>query len=1411
MVRRNGTPAAAATTTTTRKRNRSQHDEEPSATVKKRRLKSSTVPESQEKPNGLRRTGNLKEASAQKETASLSSDDKAPTQPTKKAPANRTTSVYDVPDSDEDELTTAGVTPHPRRSKPAASGNAEVADETQPPKKKRGRPSKKDLEAKAKAKAKAQAQEAEAVSAKGSSTGHDARSRKPVQDKAQEVSRGKKGKVTQRGGQLPRDINGTSEESVRVPRGILTPRKQKVDEIRRPKSVAFEEALDEEEDDSSPGAKTPSKSAAKRRQEEPLETMRLNARNKNQQQASDDGNGNGDEDEDDEVCAICSKPDSEPPNEIVFCDTCDMAVHQECYGIAELPEGDWFCRNCLQEGVALSNGTGAAAKGSVVAREDQRPDIPNFDEHLRAAQRVLLDRCAGRRRIRLHGQDEAYDKAYQLVEQTVAAGEGNSMMVIGPRGCGKTTLVESIIDDLSNKHPDEFHVVRLSGFIHTDDKLALREIWRQLGKEMAVEDDLVNKTTNYADTMASLLALLSHPSEIGEAQDGVTSKSVVFVIDEFDLFATHARQTLLYNLFDIAQARKAPIAVLGLTTRIDVVESLEKRVKSRFSHRYVYLSLPKSLPAYWAVCRQGLSIDAQDMASEGIDESLEGHGAFWEWWNKRVDSLSKTQAFTDHLEAHFCSTKSVSAFLTSCILPLATLSPTAPTLRIPATAGSTVSLEPPDSKLHLLASLSDLDLAMLIAAARLDIVAHTDTVNFAMAYDEYTSLMGRQRVQSSANASVGMLALGGGARVWSRGAAGIAWERLAPPLHPYTTMSKRTVFTTITPLPPGVTRQVVLDFLHDHVEMIDLNPLVKERHPIPTPPHAEPDEVNCKWFSLTDKISYLPGVNGDVTYTCAFNALPTGVQTHCYAPAGLNIRERWTVGGFLPGEPRQPVELGLKVPPTGLYLREDVDMRCNVIMTSFVKKTLKRSHATLVERLKIRAEIAASSGTSGNAYASSSNSSGRNSRSSDSSDVSSMTTPRAELDATIPSQPYHPNPLSYHPVSTFDPPSRASSFSSSVYSVQSNSSGTGSAAWSTAAPTNSGAGTSPSLSAMSQQQHQHQQQHSGPRQPGKGEYASYQPKQPVLVPAPTAANVAPTLPEIITPSRSSSASSVPEPGTPFLRNAQHQWPLRNEAAPPTLPLQWKQTQQQQQQQHQQQQHQQSNWPLTNPRPQTQPVIQPYRPPGITTTAVSNTGFSGTTSSSSSTPWTAVQPYRPPGTHGTIPGTAPQPKPHLSDNTLWQALGGGRAPPSSQTQQARIQNARSFEKNTNTNVHAGTGTAGGVDVNASACAWAGYVFGLSSNSNSNSNSGSGASQQQQQQQQHYRPYQHGRARSEEGTASSPTTIKGHHHPDYPQMSPYYDGYLDGNGVRERSAARNGGNGTSGGVGLGVMPLRVAGVR
>ncbi|KAG7313706.1 hypothetical protein KOW79_000075 [Hemibagrus wyckioides] len=73
------------------------------------------------------------------------------------------------------------------------------------------------------------------------------------------------------------------------------------------------------------------------------------------------------------------------------------------------------------------------------------------------------------------------------------------------------------------------------------------------------------------------------------SSDKSSSQPVFFILEEFDLFAHHKNQTLLYNLLDVSQSAQAPVAVVGLTCRLDVLELLEKCEKSRFSHRQSHL------------------------------------------------------------------------------------------------------------------------------------------------------------------------------------------------------------------------------------------------------------------------------------------------------------------------------------------------------------------------------------------------------------------------------------------------------------------------------------------------------------------------------------------------------------------------------------------------------------------------------------------------------------------------------------------------------------------------------------------------------------------------------------------------------------------------------------------------------
>ena len=178
-------------------------------------------------------------------------------------------------------------------------------------------------------------------------------------------------------------------------------------------------------------------------------------------------------------------------------------------------------------------------------------------------------------------------------------------------------------------------------------------------------------------------------------------------------------------------------------------------------------------------------------------------------------------------------------------------------------------------------------------------------------------------------------------------------------------LRKKEVFTIITPIPGFIPRQLAIDILHSHSEVITLNPLVLEHKPIKAPRDAASDEFYSTWYEITERIQYIPGLgkmgSGKISFNGCFHDMPWGLQTHIYAPMNIDLRNKYRIAGNQPGvEAPEQLEMGLGAlgaPTDGLYLREDIEIKCNVTMVSFVKSQLKTASKEMVSRIIKKAEL----------------------------------------------------------------------------------------------------------------------------------------------------------------------------------------------------------------------------------------------------------------------------------------------------------------------------------------------------------------------------------------------------------------------------------------------------------------------
>ncbi|XP_057810711.1 origin of replication complex subunit 4 isoform X2 [Salvia miltiorrhiza] len=258
-------------------------------------------------------------------------------------------------------------------------------------------------------------------------------------------------------------------------------------------------------------------------------------------------------------------------------------------------------------------------------------------------------------------------------------------------------------------------VVKLNGLLHSDNNCALKEIARQVCLEHQLQ---FSKMASFDENTQFLLSILR--------ECGLAHKTIVFVLEEFDLF-TEGKQRLLYSLLDALQSVSSQAVVVGVSCRLDADQLLEKRVRSRFSHRKL-LFLPSSSEDFQRLVEHILLLP--------MDSRLPND--FRAAFNEKLLNILADEEFKGVIDQLCYSDSTVSQLLRFLFCAVCHMDLSSGSLSIENFKSALPSIQR-QPKLEALKDCSVLELYLLVCMKRLE-VKELESCNFNSIMKEYKSI-----------------------------------------------------------------------------------------------------------------------------------------------------------------------------------------------------------------------------------------------------------------------------------------------------------------------------------------------------------------------------------------------------------------------------------------------------------------------------------------------------------------------------------------------------------------------------------------------------------------------------------------------------------------------------------------------
>lgn len=380
---------------------------------------------------------------------------------------------------------------------------------------------------------------------------------------------------------------------------------------------------------------------------------------------------------------------------------------------------------------------------------------------------------------------DAYDEVERILKQSVIQKESHSAILVAPRSYYKTAMINHHLALLSGKYNQQFVTIRLNGLIHTE-QAAINSIATQLetqlqqlnndkesGKDTSIEissGSLTEVFEKILKVLDSSAINMKHAETHAFSSSRAGKVSVIFIFDEIDTFAGPVRQTLLYNLFDMVEHARVPVCILGCTTKLNILEFLEKRVRSRFSQRIIVVPQAKSLKEFTCAFKTLLKVEMDNAAAFN--------------WNKKIDALldNDRSVLSTLVKTNFETFRDIVRLKNSMTL-LVSKEQSEGTLLTALDACTMMTAynvnQLQSSLTAKVKSLSDLELLILLAAARVSL-KNEDQVNFNLAYEEYSKMIKaiNSKMPTLPPSIKGGITIENTIRIWNKKDIKNVWENI---------------------------------------------------------------------------------------------------------------------------------------------------------------------------------------------------------------------------------------------------------------------------------------------------------------------------------------------------------------------------------------------------------------------------------------------------------------------------------------------------------------------------------------------------------------------------------------------------------------------------------------------------------